>query len=115
MMAESNAPTFCASRRLQSTMTTALSTRTIQPGRYRHYKGKEYEVFFVATHSETLEKLVVYRTLYGDFSHWVRPLDMFLEFVTIDGKDVPRFQYIGEMESQTGDWNISEINPSDNQ
>jgi len=67
---------------------------TLAPGRYRHYKGGEYEVFFVATHSETEEAMVVYRTLYGDFSYWVRPLSMFTETVTIDGVEQPRFSFI---------------------
>ncbi|MFL0798330.1 MAG: DUF1653 domain-containing protein [Cellvibrionaceae bacterium] len=66
----------------------------LKPGRYRHYKGKDYEVFHVAKHSETEEKLVVYRCLYGDFSWWVRPLVMFTEAVEVDGKEVPRFAYI---------------------
>lgn len=63
-------------------------------GRYRHYKGKEYEVLAVATHSETEEKLVVYRLLYGDFSYWVRPLTMFTETVIVDGIEQPRFSLI---------------------
>jgi hypothetical protein len=67
----------------------------IQTGRYRHYKGKEYEVIGIARHSETLEELVVYRLLYGDHSLWVRPRTMFEEQVVIDGKSVPRFEYIG--------------------
>jgi hypothetical protein len=66
----------------------------LQPGRYRHYKGKDYEVIGVATHSETQEKLVVYRTLYGDFDLWVRPLAMFTESVTVEGEQVPRFRFI---------------------
>jgi hypothetical protein len=66
----------------------------ITAGKYRHYKGGEYEVFFVARHSETGEEMVVYRTLYGDFSYWVRPLEMFLENVEIDGAMQPRFQRI---------------------
>ncbi|HET6421994.1 MAG TPA: DUF1653 domain-containing protein [Geobacteraceae bacterium] len=61
------------------------------PGRYRHYKGNYYEVIGTACHSETGEKLVVYRCLYGDGSLWVRPLDMFMESVTVDGRKVPRF------------------------
>ena len=69
---------------------------SLPPGRYRHYKGGEYEVFFVARHSETEEDVVVYRTLYGDFSHWVRPLAMFLESVEIDGESRPRFLRIGD-------------------
>ncbi len=63
----------------------------IQPGRYRHYKGREYTVLGVACHSETLEKLVVYRQEYGDHGLWVRPAAMFVETVVIDGKTVPRF------------------------
>ena len=66
----------------------------LQPGRYRHYKGKDYEVIGIATHSETQEKLVVYRTLYGDFDLWVRPLAMFTETVTVEGEQVPRFRFI---------------------
>ena len=66
----------------------------ITAGKYKHYKGGEYEVFFVARHSETGEEVVVYRTLYGDFSHWVRPLEMFLENVEIDGVTQPRFAQI---------------------
>ncbi len=65
-------------------------------GRYRHYKGKEYEVIGVARHSETEEELVVYRTLYGDFDLWVRPKTMFLETVLINGTPTPRFTYIGD-------------------
>jgi hypothetical protein len=67
----------------------------IVPGRYRHYKGQEYEVFEVARHSETEAWLVVYRCLYGDFSWWVRPLEMFVETVVVDGKTTPRFLYVG--------------------
>lgn len=67
---------------------------SVTAGRYRHYKGAEYEVFFVARHSETEEELVVYRTLYGDFSYWVRPLAMFQEMLAIDGRQVPRFERI---------------------
>jgi hypothetical protein len=66
----------------------------ITAGKYRHYKGGEYEVFFVARHSETEEEVVVYRTLYGDFSYWVRPLEMFLEGVEIDGVIQPRFKRV---------------------
>ena len=67
-----------------------------RPGRYRHYKGNEYRVQAVARHSETGEELVVYQLLYGDFSWWVRPLAMFLETVTVDGKATPRFAFVGE-------------------
>lgn len=60
-------------------------------GIYRHYKGELYEVLEVATHSETGEKLVVYRALYGNYGVWVRPLEMFAENVEKDGALVPRF------------------------
>jgi hypothetical protein len=68
----------------------------IRPGRYRHYKGNYYLVLGVARHSETEELLVVYRCLYGDHSLWVRPLAMFMENVTVDGREVPRFAWCGE-------------------
>lgn len=69
----------------------------VRPGRYRHYKGNEYEVVDVARHSETGEEMVVYRTLYGDHSLWVRPLGMFVEDVLVEGQTVPRFALIGEL------------------
>ncbi len=65
-----------------------------KPGRYRHYKGRDYIVIDVARHSETEERLVVYRTDYGDCSLWVRPLEMFMESVVIDGETRPRFAFI---------------------
>jgi hypothetical protein len=65
----------------------------IRPGRYRHYKGCDYEVIGVARHSETEEELVVYRTLYGDGSLWVRPLAMFTGKVLVNGRQVPRFAW----------------------
>ena len=70
---------------------------TIRPGRYRHYKGNEYQVIDIARHSETEEEMVVYRKQYGNHSLWVRPLDMFLEDVPVDGRMVPRFELIGEI------------------
>jgi hypothetical protein len=66
------------------------------PGRYRHFKGNEYEVLGVATHSETHEPLVVYRPLYGAGGLWVRPLALFLEPVERDGYRGPRFVKISE-------------------
>ena len=69
---------------------------TIQPGRYQHYKGKEYTVIGIARHSETEEELVVYRQEYGDRSLWVRPRMMFEELVEIEGRSVPRFRFVGE-------------------
>ncbi|MCE9591450.1 MAG: DUF1653 domain-containing protein [Planctomycetes bacterium] len=68
----------------------------LKTGRYEHYKGKPYEVVGVARHSETMESLVVYRALYGERGLWVRPLPMFVEEVTVEGKRVPRFRYVGE-------------------
>ncbi|HEU5407460.1 MAG TPA: DUF1653 domain-containing protein [Nitrospira sp.] len=67
----------------------------IRTGPYRHYKGKEYTVIGVARHSETEEELVVYRQEYGDHSLWVRPRKMFEAPVEVDGRKVPRFQYLG--------------------
>lgn len=67
----------------------------LKPGKYRHYKGHFYQVFHTARHSETEEEVVVYRCLYGDYSWWVRPLEMFLETVEIDGETIPRFDYVG--------------------
>lgn len=67
----------------------------IKPGRYRHFKGKEYEVLCVATHSETREPMVVYRALYGEYGVWVRPASMWNELVERDGKVYRRFTYIG--------------------
>jgi len=68
----------------------------IQLGRYRHYKGNDYEVLGVAKHSETEEEVVVYRALYGKRGLWVRPLDMFFETVVVQGRSQPRFQFVAE-------------------
>lgn len=68
----------------------------IKPGKYRHFKGNEYEVVGIAKHSETLEPMVVYRALYKDGGLWVRPAHMWNEMVEWEGKVVPRFTYIGE-------------------
>ncbi len=68
---------------------------TVQCGKYRHFKGNEYEVLGTATHSETLEVLVVYRALYGERNLWVRPVSMWNETVEKDGKTVKRFEFIG--------------------
>ena len=68
----------------------------IKCGRYRHYKGGEYQVLGVARHSETEEDLVVYRPLYGKGELWVRPLKMFLEKIDNEAGGVLRFEYIGE-------------------
>jgi hypothetical protein len=69
-------------------------------GRYKHYKGKEYEVIGTARHSETLETFVVYRLLYGDYSLWIRPEAMFREMVIVDGKQIPRFQFVSIMDEK---------------
>lgn len=68
----------------------------VKLGKYRHFKGKEYEVICVAKHSETLEDYVVYSALYGEYGLWIRPLSMFEETIVRDGKQVKRFEYIGE-------------------
>lgn len=64
--------------------------------KYRHFKGKEYRVLHLAKHSETEEELVVYQQLYGDYSIWVRPLEMFLGTKELDGECIYRFQEINE-------------------
>ena len=68
----------------------------IKLGRYRHFKGNEYEVLYLAKHSETLEPMVVYRALYGEHGVWVRPASMWNETVERDGKTYQRFTYMGE-------------------
>ena len=68
----------------------------IKLGKYRHYKGNLYEVIGFATHSETLEPMVVYKALYGDYSIWVRPASMWNEIVQIDNQSIARFTYIEE-------------------
>ena len=68
----------------------------IKTGKYRHFKGKEYRVIGIASHSETLAPMVVYQALYGEKELWVRPAEMWNEIVDKDGYHGPRFQYIGE-------------------
>ena len=75
---------------------------SVRPGRYRHYKGSQYQVMGTARHSETEEPLVVYRALYGEFGLWVRPLSMFNESVTIDGVTQPRFRFVADEGSIVG-------------
>lgn len=70
---------------------------TPKTGIYRHYKGNLYQVLHTARHSESEEWLFVYRALYGDYGVWVRPLAMFCESVTIDGKTLPRFELVKEL------------------
>ena len=69
-----------------------------KPGRYRHYKGNEYELLSLAKHSETLEDMVVYRAMYGEYGVWVRPASMWNEAIERDGKHMRRFTYIGEQQ-----------------
>lgn len=68
----------------------------IEPGKYKHYKGNEYEVIGVGRHTETLEELVFYRALYGEGKLWARPASMWDETVTVDGKEVKRFTKISD-------------------
>lgn len=68
----------------------------LKPGRYRHFKGNEYRLLFVATHSETREPMVVYQALYGEKSLWVRTAAMWTERVERDGYSGPRFRYLGD-------------------
>jgi len=71
----------------------------VKLGRYKHFKGKPYEVIGIARHSETLEELVVYKALYeseyGKNALWIRPKKMFLETVEKNGKKIPRFEFVG--------------------
>jgi len=69
--------------------------KSLKPGIYRHYKGNEYRVFGVAWHSETLEEVVVYQAVGGDDEHyWVRPIDMFLSNIEVNGNSIPRFEAV---------------------
>ncbi len=75
-------------------MTYEQAVQAIRPGRYRHFKGKEYEVVGIARHSETEAPMVVYRPLYGDGGLWVRPAEMWNETVQRDGKTHKRFERV---------------------
>ena len=66
----------------------------VELGKYKHFKGNEYKVLAVAKHSETLEEMVVYQALYGEYGIWVRPLSMWNEVITRDGKTFKRFEKI---------------------
>lgn len=72
----------------------------ILKGKYRHFKGKEYRVLGVATHSETGVPMVVYQALYGDHALWVRPAEMWFQAVEYHGREIPRFTYLGEEEKR---------------
>lgn len=69
---------------------------TIKLGKYKHFKGNYYLVLHIAKHSETMEKMVVYKALYGEEGIWIRPYSMWNSEVEYDGKKVKRFEYIGE-------------------
>ena len=71
--------------------------QTIPLGRYRHYKGRDYSVVGFARHSETGEVMVLYVPLYGEGGYWVRPLAMFTETVTHEGRQLPRFAKVAEL------------------
>jgi hypothetical protein len=73
---------------------------SIRAGIYQHYKGKRYQVYECAQHSETGETVVVYRCLYGDHSLWVRPLAMFDESVELNGERVPRFAFVSDEQAE---------------
>jgi hypothetical protein len=73
----------------------------IKPGKYIHFKGKQYEVISMATHSETLEEVVIYRTLYGDGGLWVRPAMMWNEMIDMDGCRVKRFTHVDDIAQET--------------
>ena len=75
---------------------TPDDSAAVRPGRYRHFKGGEYEVIGVARDSEREQEVVVYRALYGERGLWVRPLRMFTEIVERDGQRVRRFEFIGQ-------------------
>ena len=70
--------------------------KEIKLGKYRHFKGIEYEVIGFGKHSETLEDMVIYKALYGEGEIWLRPISMWDEEITRDGKTFKRFTYIGE-------------------
>jgi cupin 2 domain-containing protein len=80
----------------------------IKPGRYRHYKGKEYMVLGTARHSETQDELVVYRPEYGERDLWVRPKQMFLDSVVVDGEQLPRFKRLASSSADVGN-NLNNI------
>ena len=75
----------------------------LQIGVYEHYKGRRYDVIGSARHTETNEEFVVYRALYGEHGLWVRPKAMFLATVIVDGREVPRFRFVGPTNVPAGE------------
>ena len=73
-----------------------MASTVLVSGTYQHYKGQHYQVLGISRCSETLEEFVVYRALYGDFGLWIRPAGMFVESVTINNQQIPRFKLIKE-------------------
>lgn len=78
-----------------------MQQNKVKPGRYRHFKGNEYQVLDIAKHSETGEELVIYRCLYGNYDLWARPVDMFCEQVEHEGKRVARFSLLEANEDKS--------------
>jgi len=70
--------------------------KNIKTGIYKHYKGNLYEVLDVGRHSETEEWFVIYKALYGDGGTWLRPYEMFMETIQVEGQALKRFEYIGK-------------------
>lgn len=75
----------------------------MQPGLYQHYKGNYYQVLGLCRHSETLEEMVVYRGLYGDYGLWVRPKSLFEGTLLHEGKEMPRFQFVRTLDTKAPD------------
>jgi cyclomaltodextrinase / maltogenic alpha-amylase / neopullulanase len=71
-----------------------MNASDLKLGMYEHFKGNQYEVIGIGKHSETLEGMVVYRALYGKGELWIRPVEIFLDEVVVDGLKKPRFRYI---------------------
>ena len=72
------------------------NAKELKTGIYKHYKGNLYKVYYTAQHSETEEWMVVYKALYGEQGIWVRPYEMFVEQVEVNGEVIERFAYVGE-------------------
>lgn len=79
-----------------SDITLSKIARSVKPGIYKHYKGGSYQVLGVGIHSETLEEFVIYKALYGEGLTWIRPLNMFLEEVEVNGLKQPRFKFVSK-------------------